>query len=220
MRFIHSFFTVYLVALMLRNPERLFAKLHNMPWYRNMLHNWIDSLRIENSAASFLEVGCGPAVFSHQLSLSGKQVTALDNSSRMLNYAKHHFANSQLRLVHGDAYKLPFPDNSFDAVFSASLINVIPNPQQAISEMRRVTRPGGVVSCLVPSTHMTADNINAYIKQHRLKSIEAAALRLWGSRANKLNAKLLGELMLTTHASHQSIRSELQGMALSATITR
>jgi len=46
-----------------------------------------------------------------------------------------------------DILRLPFPDGSFDLVWSKHLLQWLKRPQEAIAEMRRVTRPGGRVVC-------------------------------------------------------------------------
>ena len=51
-----------------------------------------------------------------------------------------------VRYVVGDAYALPFPDASFDAVTSYTGIGVLSDPAKAVAEMVRVCRPGGSVS--------------------------------------------------------------------------
>ena len=47
----------------------------------------------------------------------------------------------------GDACDLPYASASFDACVSTLVIDVIPEPDLVAAEMRRVTRPGGVVAC-------------------------------------------------------------------------
>jgi len=213
------FYNAYLTILMLTNPARLFARLQSMPWYSAMLNSWIDSLNIANQkSANILEVGCGPALFSYRLSQSGKRVTALDNSSKMIKFAKQNFSNSQLHLIQGSAHRLPFTDNSFDAVLSASLISIIPNPQQAMAEMRRVTKPGGVISCLVASTQMTLKNANSYIKQNHLDGFDAAALRLWSSRAPSMNTEQLAHIVQPGGIADTMFHEELSGLVLCMTL--
>jgi SAM-dependent methyltransferase len=46
--------------------------------------------------------------------------------------------------------RLPFPDDSVDAVLSIAVLEHVPNPQEAVAEMLRVLRPGGRVFCFIP----------------------------------------------------------------------
>ena len=82
----------------------------------------------------------------------GAQVVGLDPSEGMLEVGRRKVARAKLegrvRLVSGDAQLLPFPDDSFDACCIAFGIRNVPDRTAALSEMRRVTRPGGVVAVL------------------------------------------------------------------------
>lgn len=51
----------------------------------------------------------------------------------------------QLPDVYGDVLRLPFPDNTFDFVFSQAVLEHVRDPFRAVEEMRRVTKPGGTV---------------------------------------------------------------------------
>ncbi|MEE2566980.1 class I SAM-dependent methyltransferase [Hyphobacterium marinum] len=53
-------------------------------------------------------------------------------------------------LTAADAAKLPFTDGSFDAVICSEVLEHVPDPQAALAEIVRVTRPGGQVALSVP----------------------------------------------------------------------
>ena len=80
------------------------------------------------------------------------QVVGLDPSEGMLEVGRRKVARARLQqrvlLARGDARRLPFPDDSFDACAVAFGIRNVPGRAAALSEMRRVTRPGGVVAVL------------------------------------------------------------------------
>lgn len=79
---------------------------------------------IESKARKILEVGAGTGTMSVFLSNLGFEVTTLDNDSKILEIAqqvKDKF-NGQNYLQKGDAFKLPFADNSFDLVFHQGLL--------------------------------------------------------------------------------------------------
>lgn len=72
-------------------------------------------------------------------------ITGIDLSPEMLALAKEYAAElgRECDLREGDAAHLPFPDASFDTVVCALSLCSIPDPERAISEMRRVLVPGG-----------------------------------------------------------------------------
>jgi SAM-dependent methyltransferase len=59
------------------------------------------------------------------------------------------------KFILGTATALPFPDNSFDGVWSVWVFEHVPNPEQAFREARRVTRDGGVLF-LLPAWNCTS----------------------------------------------------------------
>lgn len=88
-----------------------------------------------------LDLAAGTGTSSGPLADSGVQVVACDLSTGMLAVGKRR--RPDLAFVAGDATALPFADGSFDAVtISFGLRNVV-DTQAALSEMLRVTRPGG-----------------------------------------------------------------------------
>jgi ubiquinone/menaquinone biosynthesis C-methylase UbiE len=74
-------------------------------------------------------------------------LTGVEWSPAMLDIARHraeHLA-SAVDLVHGDAQRLGFPDASFDTVVCTFSLCAIPDDRQAVREMARVLRPGGLL---------------------------------------------------------------------------
>lgn len=88
-----------------------------------------------------LDLAAGTGTASEPMAAAGAFVVPCDFSLGMLKIGKR--ARETLAFIGGDATRLPFGDASFDAVtISFGLRNVV-NPDTALSEMLRVTRPGG-----------------------------------------------------------------------------
>lgn len=98
-----------------------------------------------------LDVGTGTAQIPIVLCQHDPRFTlhALDLANSMLDLACQNIQTAgfqnQINTVLGDAKKLGFPDNHFDAVISNSIIHHIPDPALVFSEMVRVTKPGGLM---------------------------------------------------------------------------
>lgn len=97
-----------------------------------------------------LEIGCGVGITAcHAAQDFGCRVVAVDLSERMIAWARRRV--DRLALAHkislatADARRLPFPDESFDAVICESVLAFVPEPGAALAEFARVTRPGGSV---------------------------------------------------------------------------
>jgi SAM-dependent methyltransferase len=92
-----------------------------------------------------LEVGCGVGTDTARFARAGARITAVDLSATSVALTQAHLEGERLDGVveHADAEALPFPDASFDLVYSWGVLHHTPNTQQAIREARRTLRPGG-----------------------------------------------------------------------------
>lgn len=98
--------------------------------------------------ARWLDVGCGTGLFT-ELILNTQRptdVVAIDPARSQIEHARRKPIARQAAFRVGDAQALAFADGTFDVVAAALVINFIPDRARALSEMRRVTRPGGIVA--------------------------------------------------------------------------
>lgn len=101
-----------------------------------------------------LDVGCGTGFFARVLTEGSENVTAVgvDIDETFICYAKELESNKGLPIefVTGDALHLPFDDRSFDLIVSHAFFTVVPDPEGAMEEMKRVVRPGGKIASVTP----------------------------------------------------------------------
>jgi demethylmenaquinone methyltransferase/2-methoxy-6-polyprenyl-1,4-benzoquinol methylase len=101
-----------------------------------------------------LDVATGTGLVAAQLLRRGDcSVTGLDQSPEMLAAARARFsagrqASARVRLVEGEAERLPFSDGEFDAVTFTYLLRYVDDPRATVRELARVVRPGGRVASL------------------------------------------------------------------------
>ena len=88
-----------------------------------------------------LDLAAGTGTSTAAIAATGAQAIACDLSLGMLEVGKKR--HPQLTFVAGDALQLPFADNSFDAVTISFGIRNVQNVQLALTELYRVTKPGG-----------------------------------------------------------------------------
>ena len=90
-----------------------------------------------------LEVACGTGRFTVMLADQGADIVGMDISEAMLEQGRQKAraagVTDALSFMQGDAGRLPFPDNHFDAVFAMRFFHLAPDPEGFIKEMRRVT---------------------------------------------------------------------------------
>ena len=101
--------------------------------------------------AHWLDVGCGTGIFTELISDScaPASVIAVDPAESQITRARKGVARTKAEFRLADAQELPLPDKSFDVVASALVMNFVPNKVRAMSEMRRVARPGGLIAACV-----------------------------------------------------------------------
>ncbi|MDM7832438.1 methyltransferase domain-containing protein [Cellulomonas edaphi] len=120
-------------------------------------HRWRTA---ENSAAyllphlsagqSLLDVGCGPGTVTIDLAqrLAPGEVVGVDTSAAVIEIARAAAKDADANVTFdvADAYQLPFASDSFDVVHAHQVLQHLTDPVAALREMRRVTRPGGIVA--------------------------------------------------------------------------
>jgi demethylmenaquinone methyltransferase/2-methoxy-6-polyprenyl-1,4-benzoquinol methylase len=90
-----------------------------------------------------LDLAAGTGVSTAELAREGAWVVACDFSLGMLRAGRRRGGRRALRMVAGDALALPFADAAFDAVTISFGLRNVADVDQALQELRRVTRPGG-----------------------------------------------------------------------------
>ena len=124
-----------------------------MPFIREVSRRTFELMDLRHGQ-SVLDVGCGTGVMLPALAEAvgtAGSVIGLDHAAAFLARAHQRLRNAGLeelvRLVHGDATALPFADGTFHVTHSERVLMHLPEPDAAIREMVRVTRPGGRVVC-------------------------------------------------------------------------
>lgn len=105
-------------------------------------------------SASLLEVGCGPGHFLAGAWKHCGSLVGVDTAAEMLEQAHANLpppAQAITRLVNGSITALPFPDDHFDVVVSAGVLEYFADPAEPLAELFRVLRPGG--HALLPTTN-------------------------------------------------------------------
>lgn len=92
-----------------------------------------------------LDVGCGTGVFTGDILSCGALVAGLDISKPMLDRAVRKAEKLKFHGVAGNMMALPFSDAVFDKVVSITALEFMENGRQAVGELFRVAKKGGVI---------------------------------------------------------------------------
>jgi SAM-dependent methyltransferase len=104
-----------------------------------------------SSGATVLDIGCGPGTITADFAtlVTPARVTALEVTEAALGLARAEITRrglTNVEFVVGDVHALAFPEDSFDVVHAHQVLQHVGDPVAALREMRRVTRPGGVIA--------------------------------------------------------------------------
>ncbi|KAI8917867.1 S-adenosyl-L-methionine-dependent methyltransferase [Powellomyces hirtus] len=102
-----------------------------------------------HSTHTLLDIGCGPGTITTDLASYVSHVTAIDISASVIQQASERAQELGVRNVvfeEGDVFALTYPDASFDVVHAHQVLQHVRDPVAALRELRRVTKPGGVVA--------------------------------------------------------------------------
>ena len=130
-----------------------------------------------------LDLAAGTGTSSRAFISSGARCVACDFSLGMLRVGARRpdaAAAASLRFVAGDALDLPFAAGAFDAVTISFGLRNVADPLAALTELRRVTRPGGRL-VLCEFSHLRPEPLNALYEQYLSRALPAVARRLSGN---------------------------------------
>jgi demethylmenaquinone methyltransferase / 2-methoxy-6-polyprenyl-1,4-benzoquinol methylase len=165
-------------------------------WWRRMVARAVDA----RAGERVLDVAAGTGTSSQTFTTAGADCVACDFSLGMLEVGAGKAARSAdrgvprgrppgsarrrpgLRFVAGDAMRLPFADEAFDAVTISFGLRNVTDHQAALAEFLRVTRPGGrLVVC--EFGHLPWPRLNAVYEGYLTGALPAVARRLSGNPA-------------------------------------
>lgn len=102
-----------------------------------------------------LELATGTGLIAKHIVNSADHIEATDASSEMIKQAKQGVKSTKLHFSVQDMFHLPYADQSFDVVIVSNALHIVPEPEKALTEIRRVLTDDGV---LIAPTFTHSDN--------------------------------------------------------------
>lgn len=109
--------------------------------YEEMYRRIRDAIKNKN----VLELATGTGIIAKNVAQSAKHIDATDFSEKMIEIAKKEIHINNLEFSVQDACNLPYADNSYDAVIISNALHIMPHPEKALSEIKRVLKPDGIL---------------------------------------------------------------------------
>ena len=133
--------------------------------YDAMYERICDSVRHK----TVLELATGTGLIAKHIVNAAQSVEATDASSEMIGRAKAGDISQKLHFSVQDMFALPYADRSFDAVIVANALHIVPQPEKALAEIRRVLKDDGV---LIAPTFVHAENsLSGKVKAFLMKLV-------------------------------------------------
>src|SRR3712207_1115224 len=119
-------------------------------WSRRLARPFLEFAGLE-TGATVLDAGCGTGSLTFTMTEVAEigRIEGIDFSETYVGAARRRNTDSRTSIARGDVCDLPFPDDSFDRTLALLVLHFVPESEQALSEMTRVTKPGGVVAAAV-----------------------------------------------------------------------
>lgn len=122
-----------------------------------------------------VDVGCGTGCFTRYLAdgLNGKaKFYGIEPDITYLNVAKEITKQKEINFIEGNAYRLPFADESIDVITDFTMMVYLEEPEKYVEECLRVLKKGGrITTCSFLTDYHPPERIKTILGEKRLKEI-------------------------------------------------
>ena len=102
-------------------------------------------IRPEVKAKTVLELATGTGLIAKHIVNAAAHIEATDASAEMIAEAKRDTRSAKLHFSVQDMFRLPYAEESFDVVIVSNALHIVPQPEKALAEIRRVLKDDGVL---------------------------------------------------------------------------
>ena len=113
-------------------------------------------------AKTVLELATGTGRIAKNIVNAAAHIEATDASAEMILEAKRDTRSAKLHFSVQDMFRLPYADQSFDVVIVSNALHIVPQPEKALAEIRRVLKDDGVL--IVPTFTHAGNSFSGKVK--------------------------------------------------------
>ena len=106
-----------------------------------------DSIRKTIANKNVLELATGTGLIAKNVACAAKHIDATDYSEKMIQQAKKGKNPDNIEFEVQDATNLKYEDNTYDIVIISNALHIMPEPEKALAEIKRVLKEDGLLIC-------------------------------------------------------------------------
>ena len=118
-------------------------------------------------AKTVLELATGTGLIAKHIVNTAAHIEATDASAEMITEAKRDNRSAKLHFSVQDMFRLPYADQSFDVVIVSNALHIVPQPEKALAEIRRVLKDDGVL--IAPTFTHAGNSFSGKVKAFFMK---------------------------------------------------
>ena len=118
-------------------------------------------------AKTVLELATGTGLIAKHIVNAAAHIEATDASAEMIAQAKRDNRSAKLHFSVQDMFRLPHADRSFDVVIVSNALHIVPQPEKALVEIRRVLKDDGVL--IAPTFTHAGNSFSGKVKAFFMK---------------------------------------------------
>ena len=128
-----------------------------------------------------LELATGTGLIARHIVRSADHIEATDASPKMIEQAKRGVQSTKLHFSVQDMFHLPYADGSFDVVIVSNALHIVPEPEKALAEARRVLKDDGVL--IAPTFTHAGNDFIGNVKAFLMKLVGFRQYSKWSSES-------------------------------------
>ena len=136
-------------------------------------------IRPEVKAKTVLELATGTGLIAKHIVNAAAHIEATDASAEMIAEAKRDNCSAKLHFSVQDMFRLPYANQSFNVVIVSNALHIVPQPEKALQEIKRVLKDGGVL--IAPTFAHAGNSFPGKVKAFFMKLVGFPLHSKWTS---------------------------------------
>ena len=128
-------------------------------------------------AKTVLEVATGTGLIAKGIVDAAAHIEATDASAKMILEAERDNQSAKLHFSVQDMFHLPYAQKSFEVVIASNALHIVPHPEKALQEIRRVLKDDGVL--IAPTFTHAGNSVSGKTKAFFMSEVQIRKKKRW-----------------------------------------